>query len=270
MTLSEVKERLREMGLRPSKKLGQHFLIDETIANRQVQYADVGKGDIVLEIGPGLGTLTRILAKRAKKVIAVELDSLIAEYLKKDLPDVEIIQGDILKIEVPEFDKVVSNLPFKISSPVTFKLLGHEFKEAILMYQKEFAQRLVANKGDPGYSRLSVNAYYKARCETLETVPKSAFYPEPKVDSSIVRMTPRQPTFDVEDEEHFYRLVKALFTHRRKKIGNSLLLAWRELCDSEESMSNIISDLPSSDMRVEQLSPEDMGDLSNKILHGKV
>ncbi len=270
MSLSEVKERIRKMGLRPSKRLGQHFLVDEAIANRQVQYADIGRRDTVLEIGPGLGTLTRILVERAAKVIAVELDPLAADYLRKELSDVEVIQDDVLKIELPKFDKVVSNLPFKISSPVTFKLLEQEFEGGILMYQKEFAQRLVATKGDSSYSRLSVSTYYRARCEILETVPRSAFFPEPRVESSIIRIAPRPPPFEVKSEEHFHKLVKALFTHRRKKIGNSLLLAWNKLCDSKETMSQIVSDLPNSHMRVEQLSPEELGGLSNRILQGKV
>lgn len=270
MSLSDVREQIRELGVRPNKRLGQHFLVDLAIANRQVQYANIAETDVVLEIGPGLGILTEILRERAKKVIAVELDPVTAGYLQKRLRDVEIIQEDVLKIQLPQFDKVVSNLPFKISSPVTFKLLSERFEEGILMYQKEFAQRLVATKGEPDYSRLSVNAYYRAKCEILETVPRSAFYPEPKVDSSIVRITPRPPPFEVEDEVHFFKVVKALFTYRRKKIANSLLLAWKELHDSKEAMSQIVSGLPSSHKRVEQLSPEEIGELSDSILQAKV
>lgn len=270
MALSDIKGQMKKLGMRPNKRLGQHFLVDSEVANRQVQYADIGKTDRVLEIGPGLGILTRNLCKRAGKVVAVEIDPVAAEYLQREIEGIEVIRGDVLKIQLPRFNKVVSNLPFKISSPITFKLLEEEFDMGILMYQKEFAERLAAKRGDPDYSRLSVNTYYKARIEILESVPRSSFYPEPKVDSSIVSIAPRPSPFKVHDEEHFFRLVKALFTYRRKKIGNSLLLAWRDLCDSENAMREHVSDLPNVDKRVEQLSPEEIGDLSNRLLQGKV
>ena len=134
------------------------------------------------------------------------------------------------------------------------------------MYQKEFAQRLAASKGSSDYSRLTVNAYYRAKCEVLETVPRSSFYPQPKVDSSIVRIIPRAPPFQVTDEGHFLRLVKALFNHRRKQIGNSLQLEWKDLSESEEVMKRIVDKLAYSQKRVEDLSPEEIGDLSNWIL----
>ncbi|MFQ6060775.1 MAG: rRNA adenine N-6-methyltransferase family protein, partial [Thermoplasmata archaeon] len=106
--------------------------------------------------------------------------------------------------------------------------------------------------------------------EILETVPRNAFYPEPKVDSSIVRITPKPPPFKVEDEEHFFKLVRVLFAHRRKKIGNSLILAWKEFFDSPEEMRRVVSRIPKTEKRVEQLSPEEIGELSNSILQGKV
>ncbi len=266
MSVSELKNLIKELGLRPNKRLGQNYLVDKDIANRQVQYANIGRSDTVLEIGPGLGTLTRILSERAKRVIAIEMDPTAVEYLRREVENVEIVQGDVLEIDLPAFDKVVSNLPYNISSPATFRLLEEKFQDGILMYQKEFAQRLVATKGSSEYSRLTVNAYCKARCELLEIVPKSAFYPEPKVDSSIVRMVPRPPPFQVTDKEHFQRLVKALFNHRRKQIGNSLMLEWRHLSDSEDLMKRIVKDLAYSHKRVEEMSPEEIGELSNWIL----
>lgn len=266
MSVSEIKNLMRELGLRPSKRLGQHYLVDQAIANRQVQYANVGQSDTVLEIGPGLGMLTRILSKRAKKVIAIEMDPATVDYLRNEVKNVEIVQGDVLKVDLPAFDKIVSNLPFNISSPITFRLLEGKFQEGILMYQKEFAQRLAASKGSSAYSRLTVNTYYRAECEVLETVPRSAFYPQPKVDSSIVRIIPRPPPFQVADENHFLRLVKALFNHRRKQIGNSLQLEWKDLSDSEGMMQRIVDKLAYSQKRVEDLSPEEIGGLSNWIL----
>jgi len=265
----DVKSQIRELGIRPSKRLGQHYLLDKGIANRQVQYANVGESDTVLEIGPGLGILTKIMSERAKRVIAIEMDPVTADYLRREIRNAEIITGDVLKVSLPSFDKVVSNLPFNISSPLTFRLLDRDFELGILMYQKEFAQRLGATKGSSDYSRLSVNAYYRAKCEILETVPRSAFYPEPRVDTSIVKIVPRSPPFKVAKEDHFLRLVKALFNHRRKQIGNSLLLEWKELCDSKETMRQIVTSLPDKERRVEDLSPEEIGELSNWISEEK-
>ncbi len=270
MEISELKARIRDLGMTPNKRLGQHFLSDEATANRQVQYAKVGKNDTVLEIGPGLGILTGILSTRAKRVVAVEADPAAADYIERTYEDVEIIRGDVLKVDLPEFDKVVSNLPFNISSPITFKLLEVPFDSAILMYQKEFAERLVASDGGKEYSRLSVNAFYRANCEILETVPRTLFYPEPKVDASIVRIEPRHPPFEVIDEGHFFKVVKALFTHRRKQIRNSLMLEWRSLTDTRESMAQFVSELPGSQRRVEELSPEEIGELSNRIIKEKL
>lgn len=270
MEISELKARIRDLGMTPNKRLGQHFLSDEATANRQVQYAKVGKNDTVLEIGPGLGILTGILSTRAKRVVAVEADPAAADYIERTYEDVEIIRGDVLKADLPEFDKVVSNLPFNISSPITFKLLEVPFDSGILMYQKEFAERLVASLGNKEYSRLSVNAFYRANCEILEMVPRTLFYPEPKVDASIVRIEPRHPPFEVIDEGHFFKVVKALFTHRRKQIRNSLMLEWRSLTDTKESMAQFVSELLGSQRRVEELSPEEIGELSDRIIKEKL
>jgi len=246
-------------------KLGQNFLINEKVAERELQYANVNKDDVVLEIGPGEGVLTKLLAERAGKVLAVEIDEKLVHLLKKFLPgNVELIQGDVLKIDfekLPCFNKVVSNLPFQISSPVTFKLLDYGFDLAILVYQKEFADRLVAKSGCKNYSRLSVNVYYKAECEVLEVIPRTCFKPEPKVDSCIVKLTPREvPPFHVLDEQFFLDVTKKLFIHRRKKIKTTLTKLFDIRLDD---------DIPYMESRVEELSPEEIGRLSN-VLYEKI
>jgi len=158
------------------KKIGQNFLIDKNIARREVDYANISKDDVVLEIGPGKGILTNFIAKKAKKVIGVEIDKYLFNNLKKCCPsNVELINADILKLDfesLPKFNKIVSNLPFQISSPVTFKIIDYNFSIAVLIYQKEFAQRMVGKAGSKHYSRLSVGVYYKAICEYLENVSK--------------------------------------------------------------------------------------------------
>ncbi len=226
-------------------RLSQHFLIDERIAERQIKYANLNENDIVLEIGAGNGILTKKIAKIAK-VIAIEIDRRFVEKLKK-IRNVEVINADILKIDLNEieFNKVISNLPYHISSPITFKLLEKKFELGILMYQKEFAERMVAKAGSKNYSRLSVMVYYKADCELLEYVPKEAFRPIPKVDSCIVKIVPIGKRFNV-NEKLFEKVVRILFSHRRKKIKNALK-----------------HEVPYGDMRVEQIEPEKIAEICN-------
>ena len=244
------------------KKLGQHFLIDNETAKKEVRYADINKNDVVLEIGPGKGVLTKILAGKAHTVIAVEIDKKLASHLKNILPDnVEIINDDVLNLDfkkIPVFNKIVSNIPFQISSPLTFKLLKTSFEKAVIIYQKEFAERMVASPGDKNYSRLTVNIYYKAKCEILDIIPKKCFHPQPQVDACIVKIVPRtSPPFDVKDENFFHDLTKKLFMHRRKKIKNTIKKYYG---------LKKLDDIPFINNRVEDLKPEEIGELSSFIL----
>ncbi len=238
-------------------KLSQHFLVDERVAERQIEYANLCGDDVVLEIGAGNGILTKKIARIAK-VIAIEIDKRFIKQLEK-IRNVEVIHGDALKVDFNEleFNKVISNIPYHISSPLTFKLLEKKFDVGILMYQKEFAERMVAKPGSREYSRLSVMVYYRADCEILEHVPKEAFRPKPKVDSCIVKIIPIGKRFDV-DEALFERVTRALFSHRRKKIKNALVM--EGIIEKEE-----IAKLPFMDKRVEQLPPEEIAELCNKI-----
>jgi 16S rRNA (adenine1518-N6/adenine1519-N6)-dimethyltransferase len=242
------------------KKTGQHFLCDSKVAEREIHYAEINRNDSVLEIGSGTGVLTRLLAEKAQLVIAIEIDPALVSKLKSTLPfNVKVIQGDATKTDfntLPRFNKIVANLPFQISSPITFKMLHHDFSVAVLIYQKEFAQRMVAEKGSKNYSRLSVNVYYRAHCELLEIVPKTCFYPQPRVDSYMVRLRPRWcPPFYVKNEEFFYTFTRELFNYRRKKIRK--ILKDRFHIASEK--------LPYRDRRVEDLAPHQIGELSDKV-----
>jgi len=246
------------------KKLGQNFLIDKNIAELEVKYAKINKEDVILEIGPGKGILTKLLAKKAKKVLAIEIDKKLINNLNKTIPtNVELINKDVLKLDfkdLPMFTKIVSNLPFQISSHVTFKLLDYDFELAILIYQKEFAYRMIANARSKNYSRLSVGVYYKAKCDILRIVPKTCFKPQPKVDSVMVRLIQRKsPPFKVNNEEFFFDLTKNLFNHRRKKIKNII-----------KSLYNIeYTHFPYLENRVEELTPEQIGELSDIIFEKK-
>ncbi len=238
-------------------RLSQNFLIDERVAERQIRYADLKSTDRVLEVGPGNGILTRKMAQVAR-VIAIEIDASLAKKLE-GLKNVEVINEDAMKVDFSslDFNKIVSNIPYHISSPLTFKFLDETFDVAILMYQKEFAERMVASHGSKKYSRLSVMVYQKADCRILENVPRTAFRPVPKVDSCIVEMKPVGKRFDV-DDEIFDRVVASLFSHRRKKIKNALMIDG--IIDEE-----MVARLPFMDERVEHLSPEQIAELCRKL-----
>lgn len=240
-------------------RFGQHFLTDLRVAAREIGYADIQSNEIVLEIGPGHGVLTKILAAQASQVIAVEIDTQLVDELQRTMPEnVSIYQGDVCKFnfnEMPKFSKVVANLPFQISSEITFKLLTYPFEKAVLMYQKDFADRMVAKHGTKTYGRLSVGVYYKTHCRILERVPRSCFFPRPQVDACIVELVPRDsPPFRVSDESFFSEVTKQLFMHRRKKIGTTIASSFK-----------VKDDVPFAERRVEQLSPADIGVLADYL-----
>ncbi|HIP25444.1 MAG TPA: ribosomal RNA small subunit methyltransferase A [Archaeoglobus profundus] len=223
------------------KSLGQYLVVNKKILYKMVRYADLGYEDVVLEVGCGTGRLTRLLLKNVKKVYGIEIDSRFINYLKKIFEEeiksgrLELIHGDATKVEFPEFDKFVSNIPYQISSPITFKLFKHKFKLAVLMYQREFAERLVAKPGSKKYGRLSVVAKAYCRAEILDIVPPTAFKPRPKVESAIVRIIP-EPEIEVKNKELFEDLVTFAFSHRRKMFGK-ILEEWCELKGVEVDIS---------------------------------
>jgi len=242
-------------------KYGQHFLIDETVIHRELSVAELSQNDIVLEIGPGKGVLTQRLAQMCNQVIAVELDARLIPFLQKTLPEnVILIHNDIMELdwnEIPSFSKVVANLPFQISSPFTFKLFQTRFEKAVLIYQKEFAQRMIAKSGTKQYSRLSVGIAYKARCRIITHIPPSSFSPQPEVHSSLIELIPLNiPPFHVVDESYFFSITNLLFSHRRKQINTIVKHAFSK---------NISENIMFGSHRVEELSPEQIGLLSNQL-----
>ncbi|HUV82084.1 MAG TPA: 16S rRNA (adenine(1518)-N(6)/adenine(1519)-N(6))-dimethyltransferase RsmA [archaeon] len=249
-------------------KYGQHFLTDKLVLHRIIAYADLNKKDTVLEIGGGPGNLTQKLSKAAGRVITIELDRKLADNLKELTKDtnVTVVHGDALKVQFPSFNKVVSNLPYQISSEITFRLLEHQFDFAILMYQLEFADRMIAVAGTSDYSRLTVMAQYHSDIELLEKVPPSAFKPQPKVQSAILKLTPKEPPYRVNDLQFFNRLLKALFSQRRKMLRNSLKAAASMLGFPSENLLKLNPDL--LNQRPETLSPEELAELANIIQTG--
>ncbi|RXA19913.1 16S ribosomal RNA methyltransferase A [Methanosarcina sp. MSH10X1] len=247
----------------------QHFLIDTGYLDRIVAAADLGPEDVVLEIGAGIGNLTERLARKAKKVIVIEFDPALVRVLHDrfdEVENIEIIAGDALKVDFPDFDKVVSNLPYSISSEITFKLLRHKFKLGILMYQYEFAARMVSPPNCKDYSRLTVDTYYFADASILMKVPKSVFHPAPEVDSAVIKLVPRPAPFEVRDEAFFMDFIAAAFSQRRKKLRNAILNNNHvlKIPDIKEVVARLPEDLMSK--RAENLTPEELAQVANQII----
>ncbi|MEC8997032.1 MAG: 16S rRNA (adenine(1518)-N(6)/adenine(1519)-N(6))-dimethyltransferase RsmA [Candidatus Thermoplasmatota archaeon] len=236
--------------------LGQNFLIDKKIADRIVAEASIEDGEKILEIGPGRGALTERLVSLGS-LLAVEKDKWLAVVLKQKFADqAEIVEADILKFDIPEIDVIVANLPYSISSPILFKLFDFEWNRAILMFQEEFANRLIARPGSKTYGRLSVMANHYAKTTKLFKVSKTAFQPQPKVHSQVVRLVRHSPDYELANFGNFEKVVKSIFTHRRKKIRNCLKLTFPNL---------EVDDLNHMDQRAEVLTPKQIAVLSNQI-----
>jgi len=266
--LRRAKRLLRLYGFSPKKRLGQHFVVNSDILQRLVSCASLTEDDVVLEVGAGLGFLTQLLSSKCKKVVAVEVDSKIVKILKAQLPDmpnVDLIEGDALKVSLPPFNKVVSAPPYSISSPLLFRLLERKFDWAVLILQKEFAERLAASVGSKDYGRLTVTIYYRADVELLDYVPRTMFYPPPNVDSMMVLLKPRDAPFHVEDEVTFFEVVRILFTQRNKKVRNSLIPFLRKRGITGKEALKLADSMVYSEKRVRELAPEDFGILANEL-----
>ncbi|MEF8801220.1 MAG: 16S ribosomal RNA methyltransferase A [Halolamina sp.] len=213
---------------RGNPEFDQHFLVDDRVLDRITGYLpeDADRSHL-LEIGGGTGVLTDRLLLAADHVTVVERDADLARFLREEFADeiaedhLTVLEGDALELALPEFTASVSNLPYGVSSEIAFRLLP-EKKPLVLMFQREFAERMVAEPGESAYGRLSVSAQHYAEVELVEHVPKEAFDPQPAVQSAIVRCRPRDPAYTVADESFFLRFVKALFTQRRKTMRNAV------------------------------------------------
>ena len=248
MTMVSIRSELREYGLFPKKRLGQHFLVDPNILNKVIRAAGVGEQDVVLEIGPGLGAMTLALSREAKKVIAVEIDPKLAAILKekmKEQNNVEVVKSDILSLDFRHFleregcpVKVVANLPYQISTPLLFRFVESKevFSAFTLMLQKEVAQRMAARPGGKEYGPLSIFVQLSLDASIRFFIKPSAFFPPPKVESAVVQMSWKEkPMIQANEEEWFRRVVKACFGYRRKTLINALRHSELSLPQSIES-----------------------------------
>lgn len=223
--LQFTKNILSANGFRPRRRKGQHFLVNPKVLKFLLFNANPKSNEVILEIGGGIGTLSLFLASKAKKLIIIEKDHHLVDVLStllRDFSNVVILPGDACKIEWPPFDKLVSNLPYQISSPITLKLIREKFCEAIITYQLEFAQRLLASAGDREYSRISVQSTLFFKTIMLLKIGKESFFPSPKVTSAIVKITPRRNTPKI-NLDLFEKFLAILFSRKNKKVANNLI-----------------------------------------------
>ncbi len=265
---------LKKYGLRANKKLGQNFLINEEIINQIIEKADVNKNDTIIEIGPGLGSLTAKLLENANKVIAIELDSNMSNILKERFclyDNFELIEKDVLKVDLNEivekYDsvKVVANLPYYITTPIIMKLLEEKLKlkSITVMVQKEVGERFCAVPNSKEYGAITISINYYTKPEIIIDVPKENFEPMPEVDSCVIKLDVRNvPTVELKNEKDFFNLIKAGFSQRRKTINNSLA----SMGISKEKIKNVLEKLGiDSKLRAENLTMEQFADISNNM-----
>jgi 16S rRNA (adenine1518-N6/adenine1519-N6)-dimethyltransferase len=268
MSVEEAKRLLRRFRIVPNRVLGQNFMVEPALFEQLSGYAGVGEADVVLDAGAGFGFLTRFLADKCKSVVAVEKDPLVAAALREQLRgvgNVAVVEGDVLKAELPEFTKVVAVPPYYLSSRLVLWLLERKAACAVLILQREFARKLVAGVGSEEYGWLTVVAFHGAEVELFDVVPKELFYPQPAVDSVIARLVPwKQAPFEVADAALFKQMVRWLFNQRNKKLSNALEPFLKSTLGlSKEEAKRRACAVPFSERRVRELAPKDFGALAN-------
>jgi len=269
--LEETKSLLRSHRIEPNKTLGQNFMVESQVFQKMAQYAQLSRRDTVLEIGAGLGFLTRFLSEKCKMVIAVEFDPKLVTVLREQLSctsNVNIIEGNVLKVNVPSFNKIVSIPPYQISSRLLTWMFKKNLDRAVLIFQKEFADRLTATVGSEEYGWLTVFTHYHVEVELLGEISKSTFYPTPKIDSTIVVLKPRRPQGAPTGEVSFQRLLQALFTRRNRTVKNAVVayLKHKGGGETKQELARIVDSLHLGDKRVRELTHQDFEALANAIL----
>ncbi|MED4013803.1 16S rRNA (adenine(1518)-N(6)/adenine(1519)-N(6))-dimethyltransferase RsmA [Priestia aryabhattai] len=282
-TPNRTKEILKKYGFTFKKSLGQNFLIDTNILHRIVDHAEITEETGAIEIGPGIGALTEQLAKRAKKVLAFEIDQRLLPILADTLspyPNAKVIHQDVLKADLKEtleqeFENiedlmVVANLPYYVTTPILMKLLEEQIpvRGIVVMLQKEVADRIAAKPGTKEYGSLSIAIQYYTEAETVMIVPKTVFNPQPNVDSAVIRLLRRpKPAVEVQDEAFFFQVVRASFGQRRKTILNNLV---NNLPNGKQKKADIEQALATAEIdpkrRGETLSIQEFGKLSDQLL----
>lgn len=275
----ETRFLMRKYGISANKNLGQNFLIDEQVVENIIDAAEISKEDIIIEIGPGLGTLTKELLERAKKVIAIELDDRMITILKERFALYDnflLLKNDVLKIDFAklieeqnikqETIKIVANLPYYITTPIIMKLLEEKVQaqNITVMVQKEVAERLTELPGNKNAGAITYCVYYYCEPQNMIEVPSNSFIPEPQVDSEVIKLNIRkQPPVKVENERLFFQLIKASFMQRRKTLLNGLSNSG--IADKETIKQILIMLKLPENIRGESLSIEQFATIANEL-----
>ena len=280
--LEETKFIMNKYNIKANKSLGQNFLINEEVVNKIIESSEINNEDLVIEIGPGLGTLTRFLLEKAKKVVCIELDSKMITILKdrfKLYNNLEIQNEDVLKVDLKNLIKkeknvngvksvkIVANLPYYITTPIIMKLLEEELdlESITVMIQKEVAERLISIPGDKNTGAITYTVYYYSLGEKIIEVQNNSFIPEPEVTSEVIKLTIRDKVpVDVKNKELLFKIIKKAFMQRRKTLLNSLNNS--NIFYSKDEGVKILKEIGlEENVRAEQLTLQDFADISNKI-----
>ncbi len=280
----ETKFIMKKYNIKANKNLGQNFLIDENVINSIIDGSDVNENDLIIEIGPGLGTLTKRLLERAGKVICIELDKNMINILNDRFSlyeNFKILNQDILKTNLKsliqqekevgkiKYVKIVANLPYYITTPIIMKLLEEqlELESITVMIQKEVADRLIAIPGEKNTGAITYTVYYYAESKKILEVPNTAFIPEPEVTSEVIRLDIRKvPPIDVSNRDFMFKIIKNAFMQRRKTIVNALTNT--KIFKDKNQGINILKDVNlKENVRAEELSIEEFAKLTDKIIN---
>lgn len=281
--LEETKFIMKKYNIRANKNLGQNFLVNEDVVNKIVDCSQIKKEDLVIEIGPGLGTLTKCLLEKAGKVICIELDTKMLQILEDRFSlydNFELINNDVLKVDLKSIIKtekesqkinnvkIVANLPYYITTPIIMKLLEEklELESITVMIQKEVADRLIAIPGQKNTGAITYSVYYYASSEGILDVPNSSFIPEPEVTSKVIKLNIRkEPIVKPKDTEKMFKIIKYAFTQKRKTLLNSLTN--NKVFDSKQQGIEVLKSLNiNENARPEELTIEQFKMISDSLL----
>ena len=278
--LEETKYIINKYKIKANKSLGQNFLISEEVVKSIIENAKIDKQDLIIEIGPGLGTLTKYLLEKAGKVICIELDERMIKILNHRFylyDNFQLINDDILKVNLKEIIKsekqkaninnvkIVANLPYYITTPIIMKLLEEklDIDSITVMIQKEVADRLTAIPGEKNAGAITYSVYYYSEAKKILEVPKESFIPEPEVTSEVIQLVIRkEPVINTQDKELMFKIIKNAFTQRRKTLLNVLVNT--KIFENKEQGSKILEELNlNSNIRPENLKIEDFANITN-------
>ena len=282
--LDDTRFIMNKYHIKANKSLGQNFLIDENVVNNIVEGSNISKDDLVIEIGPGLGTLTKYLLEKAGKVVSIELDKKMLTILNdrfKLYDNFDLLHSDILKVDLVKLikeqkeslnlkhAKVVANLPYYITTPIIMKLLEEELdlESITVMVQKEVADRLIAIPGSKDAGAITYSVYYYATSESILDVPKTSFVPAPEVDSKVIKLNIRkEPPIKVKSKKIMFKIIKCAFMQRRKTLLNSLTNA-KVFLNKDEGIKILNKLNLTEDIRAEKLTLQDFANITDEFIN---